>query len=35
MISQKIKINVLDIKKYYWTEIDTVSDYKKAIKDFK
>jgi len=28
MIEKKIKINVLDIKKYFWGEIDTLKDYK-------
>ena len=35
LILQKIKVDTLDIKKYYWTEIDTASDYKKAKNDFK
>lgn len=35
LIFNKIKISILNIKKYYWTEIDTVDDYNKAKKNFK
>ena len=35
LISKKIMVNILNIKKYYWTEIDKASDYKKAKKDYK
>lgn len=35
LISKKFKVNSIDIKKNYWTEIDTPLDYKKAKNDYK
>lgn len=35
LISKKIIVHILNIKKYYWTEIDKASDFKKAKKDYK
>ena len=35
MISRSLKINTIDIKGYFWTEIDTPSEYKSLLLKFK
>ena len=35
LIRKNIKVNCIDVKNYYWNEIDTIKDYKKIQKIYR